>query len=77
MTFTAEQFERILFSDEKWFILNQSPNKKNDVCWGPVNPNYVVPCKKAHGTKIMAWVGIVDGRVLPVYCFNGSVTAAT
>ena len=60
LTFTDKQFERILFSDEKSFILNQSPNKKNDVCWGPVNPNYVVPFKKAHEAKIIAWVGSLD-----------------
>ena len=48
-------------------------NRKNDVIWGPENPNQVVPCKKAHGAKVMAWVGIVDGKVLPVHWFQGSV----
>ena len=32
-------------------------------------------CKKAHGEKVMAWVGIVDGRILPVVWFEGSVNS--
>ena len=41
------------------------------------NPHEVVECKKAHGGKIMAWVGFVDGSFLPVVCFNGSVNGDT
>ena len=54
LTFTEQQFERILWSDEKWFVLEQAPSKKNDVVWAPVNPNNVVQCKKSHGAKVMA-----------------------
>ena len=56
-------------------MLEQAPNKKNDVMWAPKDHNNVVPCKKAHGAKVMAWVGILDGRVLPVHWFQGSVDA--
>ena len=45
--------------------------------WGLENPDVVVPCKKAHGAKVMAWVGIVDGQVLPVHWFSGSVDDPT
>ena len=37
------------------------------VVWGLENPDVVVPCKNAHGARVMAWVGIVDGQVLPVH----------
>ena len=67
LTFTEEWFEKVCWSDEKWFVLHQSPNCKNDVKWAPENPNTVVQCKKAHGAKVMAWVGMVDGKVLPVH----------
>ena len=30
-------------------------------------------CKKQGGEKVMAWVGMVDGRILPIYWFEGSV----
>ncbi|KAF0311836.1 RNA-directed DNA polymerase from mobile element jockey [Amphibalanus amphitrite] len=70
-----EWFERVLWSDEKWFVLHPSPNKKNTVCWSPENPNKLVPCKKAQGQKAMAWVGVVDGKCLPVHWFTGSVNS--
>ena len=75
LTFTLAQLERVLWSDEKWFVLHQAPNRKNDVVWGPEKTRNLVPCKKAHQAKVMAWVGIVNGRVLPVYWFEGSVTS--
>lgn len=75
ISFEEEWFERVLWSDEKWFMLQNSPNKKNDVFWSPVNPHEVVECKKAHGKKVMAWVGIVDGKCLPVVWFEGSVNS--
>ena len=39
LNFTAEQFERVLCSDEKWFVLHQAPNRKNDVIWSPYSPD--------------------------------------
>ena len=73
ISFPEAWFEKVLWSDEKWFVLNQSPNRKNEVIWAPENPNTVVQCKKAHGAKVMAWVGMIDGKVLPVHWFVGSV----
>ena len=43
--------------------------------WGPEKTRNLVPCKKAHQAKVIAWVGIVNGRVLPVYWFEGSPTS--
>ena len=70
-----EWFDKVLWSDEKWFHLVQTPNKKNTVTWAPSNPHDIIPCKVAHGTKVMAWVGILDGRCLPVHWFQDSVNA--
>lgn len=70
-------FDRIIWTDEKWFALSQAPNKKNSVSWAPVHPHEVIECKKAHGAGVMAWVGIVDGKCLPVHWFEGSVNSAT
>ncbi|KAF0292002.1 hypothetical protein FJT64_016980 [Amphibalanus amphitrite] len=75
LTHDEEWFERVLWSDEKWFVLHPSPNMKNTVCWSPENPNKLVPCKKAQGQKVMAWVGVVDGKCLPVHWFTGSVNS--
>jgi hypothetical protein len=39
LTFTEDWFEMVLWSDEKWFVLNQHPNRKNDCQWAPANPH--------------------------------------
>ena len=69
--------EQVIWSDEKWLMLQQAPNRKNVVYWAPMKPQKLVPYKKAHAAKVMAWVGIVDRRRLPVYWFEGSVTGGT
>ena len=34
-----EGFERnVIWSDEKWFMLRQSPNKQNERYWYPLDP---------------------------------------
>ena len=53
-------------------VLTSVPNRKNTVYWCPSNP-HIVPCKKTHGEKVKAGVGIVDGKCLPVDWFEGSV----
>ena len=73
LTFEEEWFERVIWSDEKWFVLNQSPHSQNDRYWSPVNRHVLVECKKAHGEKAMAWLGIIDDRCFPVVWFDGSV----
>lgn len=65
---------KIIFSDEKWFSLKPHPNRKNDVYWSPVNPTNIKEVRDQGVSKVMAWVGIVDGQVLPITWFDGSVT---
>ena len=48
LNFTEEQFEREMVCSQP------DPNSKEDVMWGPENPNQVVACKNAHGAKVMA-----------------------
>ena len=55
LTLEEEWFERVILSDEKWFVLNAQ---------SPVNRHEFVECKKAQGEKAMAWVGIINGRCL-------------
>ena len=76
LTHDESWFERVLWSDEKWFVLQQAPNRKNTVMWAPENLHKIVECKRTHGKKIMAWVGIVDGKCLQVHWFDGPVDGA-
>ena len=64
-----------MFSDEKWFTLTPHPNRKNDVTWAVENPGNICEVKQQGATKVMAWAGIVDGRVLPIYWFHENITA--
>ena len=61
MSFDESWFERIIWTDEKWFVLRSPPHSQNDRYWAPANAHEVVECKKAHDEKIMAWVGSVYG----------------
>ena len=51
-------FERVLWSDEKWFVLMPAANTKNKVIWCPSNPHKIILCKKAHGEKVMGTDGV-------------------
>ena len=53
LSFEEEWFERVIWSDEKWFVLQNCPNKQTNRFWTPVNPHEVIQCKKAHGKKAM------------------------
>ena len=55
------------------FTLKPHPNRKNEVHWSRTNPNNVYEVKDQGALKVMAWVGIVDGQVLPIHWFNSSV----
>ena len=44
--------------------------------WAPENPHNIVERKRAHGKKVMAWVGIVYGKCLEVHWFEGPVDGA-
>ena len=55
---------RCIWSDEKWFHLSQAPNKQNERYWAPFDPEIEEECCIQGGDKIMAWAGIVNGRVI-------------
>lgn len=61
LTFPKSWFKRVIWADEKWFVLQQSPNSQNDRDWTPVRCHEIVQCLKAHGPKVMALAGIIDG----------------
>ena len=60
-----ENFEdRIVWTDEKWFSLNQSPNKQNERYWAPYNPHVTVDCRLQGDKKVMCWAAIIGGQVM-------------
>jgi inhibitor of nuclear factor kappa-B kinase subunit alpha len=64
--------QKIIFSDEKWFSLKPHPNRQNTRHWSITNPHNYEQCYKQGQEKLMCWVGIVDGRVLPIVWFQNA-----
>ena len=62
-----EEFEqKVIWSDEKWFVLHPAPNSQTDRIWAPWHPEEEVVCRFQGDSKVMAWVAIVDGKCLKV-----------
>ena len=62
-----EGWERsVIFSDEKFFVLRQAPNRQNDHCWAPFDPQEEVESNVRFGEKVMAWSALVDDSVLRI-----------
>ena len=53
----------VIWTDEKYFCLNQKPRRKNDGFWALNNPHEVVEANDRNALKIMIFVAIVDGKV--------------
>ena len=69
-----EGFERnVIWSDEKWFMLRQSPNKLNERYWYPLDPEIERESRVQGGLKVMAWAGLVNGKVL-IHWFDADVS---
>ena len=43
--------------------------------WSTDNAGNLCEVKEQAAVKVMVWVGIVNGRVLPIHWFDGNVTA--
>jgi hypothetical protein len=57
-----ETISQIIFRDEKWFQLNQHPNRQNTRYWGVSKPTFVYDVKTLHVAKIMAFVIVIEGK---------------
>lgn len=66
--------QKIIFTDEKWFMLTLHPNKQNSRYWSVTNPYRYEDCVKQGGQKVMCWAGIINGRVLTIHWFEPGVS---
>ena len=57
---------RVIFSDEKIFVLHQPPNHQNDRFWAPRDPQEEIECNIRFDSRAMAWSALVDDRVLQI-----------
>ena len=62
----------VIWSDEKWFMLKQSPNKQNEYFWYPFAPKIECEWCGQGGLKVMVWAGLVNGKVI-IHWFDANV----
>ena len=62
--------QKVICSDEKWFTLSPRPNHQNSRYWSTTNPHLYEDGYKQGGEKVMCWVGIVNGEILPIHWFE-------
>ena len=63
--------QQVIWTDEKIFVLNQGPNRKNDGTWSSENPHKVLEVNNRNGKNMTNFVAIVDGHILIVHAFMG------
>ena len=68
--------QQVIWTDEKIFVLNQRPNRKNDGTWSSENPHKVLEVNNRNGKKMMTFVAIVDGHIPIVHAFMGKMGRA-
>lgn len=61
---------KIIFTDEKWFLLHPHPNRQNTRIWSAQNPYQYDDCMKQGAEKVMCWAAIIEGKILPPVWFN-------
>ena len=69
LTKEEEFVQRVIWTDEKFFILRQKPHRKNDGIWSVQNPRKIVETNDRNGIKIMIFVAIVNGKVQIIHPF--------
>lgn len=65
--------KQVIWSDEKYFVLKQGPNKSIHRYWAPTNPHVLIECKSQSQEKVMCWTGLCNGRVLGPFWLEGSM----
>ena len=64
---------QVLWSDEKYFVLKQGPNKSIHRYWSPCNPHTIIECKTQNQKKAMSWAGLFNGKVIGPYWIEGTM----
>ena len=65
--------DQVIWTDEKYFVLKQCPNRKNSVIWAPANPHVLVQCKSQSNQKAMCWTGLYNGKVIGPFWIQGTM----
>ena len=58
--------QKVIWTDEKFFVLHPAPNRQNVRIWAPFDPMETVSCRYQGDSKVMAWVALINGEALRV-----------
>lgn len=61
--------QRVIWTDEKLFVLHQKPHRKNDGKWSRENPHEIIESNDRNDKKVMIFVAIVEGKIPLVHAF--------
>ena len=61
--------DRVVWTDEKFFCLNQKPHRKNDGTWCDENPRKICETNNRNDLKVMIFVAVVKGKIPIVHAF--------
>lgn len=69
--------ERVCFTDECTFTLNNQPHSQNFRYWSTDNPHLIVKTHTQYPQKVNVWCGILNNVVIGPYFINGTLTGET
>lgn len=65
---------RIIFTDEKTFTLNHSPNHQNHRAWAEENPHIVFTANTQYRNSLNVWAGMVNDCIVGPIVLDGTLT---
>ena len=67
-------FSKILWTDESEFCNNGIMNRRNSHFWSEENPQWMHETQHQIRWKINVWCGILNGRIIGPYFYDGNLT---
>ena len=55
--------QRVIWTDEKLFVLHHKPHRKNNGKWSRENPHEIIESNDRNDQKVMIFVVIVEGKI--------------
>ena len=65
----SDLVERIVWTDEKFFVLHQKPHRKNDGTWSEEHPHQICETKDRNDAKVMIFVALINGMAPLFHAF--------
>ena len=61
---------KIIFGDEKWWVIDAAPIRQNSRIWSVVNPRQIDENRYQGKKKVLSWVGLLGKEILGPFWMN-------